>query len=806
MGDLVGTVREWLHRLWAIFSKYRHDDDLEEELRLHLELAVEDARRHGNSASHAARVARIEAGGSLQAMEALRDQRGLPVFEDLIRDVRHGLRTLRRSPVFTVVCVLTLALGIGANTALFSVVDSVLLRPLPFPEPDRLVRLFDTNTRREERNQVSPADLADWQRRQRSFTGVAGWSCQGFALATTPPEQVEGRCVSTNYFDLLGVPLLLGRAFRLEEGTIGQQHVVILSYGLWQSHFNGDAGVIGRDATLNGEKYTVVGVLPRGFEAVDQFGLQEPVQLFVPLAFTQDDLTDRGSHNFNLIARLRPGVSLPQAQADMDSVTATLATIYPNDNTGRGVLVTSLNQEVVRDVRTSLLVLFAAVILILLLACANVANLMLTRAVGQQREVAVRIALGAGRLRIMRGFIAQNLVLALIGGAVGMLLAYWGLWALRPLAPTSLPRLDQIALNGRVLAFTLTISIVAGVLFGLVPALHVSAIRPYDSLERRGLGNGGAVVLRWRDLLMIGEVALSLILLLTAGLLLKSFGLLQGVGLGYQPDRVIAVRMFLPRAKYPQPAARIAFYDRVVERVVGLPGVEFTAFASNLPLRGGWGGNLTLEDAPDPAHPDYQASFQLVSPDYFRALAVPLREGRLFTSDDRSGTLPVVIVNETTARRFWPKGNAVGSRLKKGGPISMSPWRTVLGVVGDVRLWGPESPAPLEVYFPSGQYENLGISPSELVARTASEAKRSNSSALNRGCATESVTLWPSVSTRLSGCSGSILQIARRMAGTSSRGSPAVRATSSLGEMPRLSYCPAGKYTSSGIGLAGPHR
>jgi putative ABC transport system permease protein len=220
---------------------------------------------------------------------------------------------------------------------------------------------------------------------------------------------------------------------------------------------------------------------------------------------------------------------------------------------------------------------------------------------------------------------------------------------------------------------------------------------------------------------MIGEVALSLILLLTAGLLLKSFGLLRGVDLGYQPDRVIAVRMFLPRAKYSQPAARIAFYDRVVERVSALPGVEFTAFASNLPLRGGWGGNLTLEHPPDAEHPDYQASFQLVSPDYFRALAVPLREGRLFTSDDRSGTLPVVIVNETTARRFWPKGNAVGSRLKKGGPSSMSPWRTVVGVVGDVRLWGPASPTPLEVYFPSGQYENLGISPSELVARTAGD-------------------------------------------------------------------------------------
>ncbi|MPY91070.1 MAG: FtsX-like permease family protein [Luteitalea sp.] len=705
-----------LIRVRSLLRRSRVEEELHEELRFHLEYQARKYVEAGMNPEEAQRRARTSLGGLDRTLEECREARGLRLWDELCQDLRYAWRSLKRSPGFTVVIVIVLALGIGFNSAMFSVLDAVLLRPLPYREPERLIRIFELHGDKGERSTASPGNLRDWQRQQRSFTGLAAWGCAGFTLGIDPPEYVRGHCVSPEFFSVLGVRPQLGRSFSADEGRAGRNHVVMMSHELWLRRFGGDPELLGTDILINSERYTVVGILPRGFEAPDQFGSRERIELFTPLAFTDEDLADRGSHNWSVVGRLRPGISMAQAQADMDAIART----YVKMDQG-GALVVPLKEEVVRDVRTSLLLLFGAVTLILLLACANIANLLLARAVGQQREVAVRMALGAGRFRIVRELLTHNLALAVLGGCCGLLLAQGCVSILRHLGPQNLPRLAEVSIDVRVLAFTLAISLGTGLLFGLFPALQVSGAHPHDALKGRGGPIRTIHVMRWRSMLMVAEVALSFLLLVAAGLLIKSFVLLRGVELGFQPDRVLAMQLAVPGVRYPDQQSRVAFFERIAARIATLPGVDSVAFASHLPLRGGWGGNFTLEHPPDPSQPDHQGDFQMVSPGYFRTLGVRLLRGRAFSDSDRAGAVPVAIVNETMARRLWPDGDAVGARLKKGGPTSNAPWLTIVGVVGEVRLQGQATePAP-EVYFATGQSEGLGISPADVAVRTVGD-------------------------------------------------------------------------------------
>jgi predicted permease len=639
------------------------------------------------------------------------------------RNLRYSIRALRRSPGFTIVAVLTLALGIGANTAIFSVINAVLLRPLPYPDPSRLVRIYETSTAvRGHQDSVAAGNFADWQVQARAFCGMAVLRFDAFTLTgAATPEFLNGERVSPEMLSILGTRPAFGRDFTREDAIPGRDRVVLLGHELWTHRFASDRGIVGRDIVLNFEKYTVIGVLPLDFRTPPQIGSKEATTLLVPVALANAELQSRGAHNYQVFARLRPGVSPERAQFEMDAIAGKLAKTYAS-NQGRGARVVTLIEEVVGNFRSSLLIVFGAAGLILLISCANLANVLLARGTGQQREIAVRLAIGANRFRVIGELLVQNLVLAALGCAGGVLAAVWGLKALHALAPGNLPRMNEVSLDGATLAFAIVVSLITGLAFGILPAFHLSGTHTGNtgfSLSTRGAGGSEPSVLRWRNVLVAAQVALSIVLLVGAGLLLKSFARLRGIDLGFQPNRTLAMKIMLPRTKYSDQQKRLQFFATLAERVRSLPGVAAAGYSNQLPMRGGWGGSFSTERSEIPTGPNDDTDFQIVSPQYFDALGIKILRGRVFNDSDRAGSQPVAIVNKSLARHYWPNSDPIGARIRKGGPNSPFAWLTIVGIADDVRLRGPADQANVELYFPSGQAQDLPISPSDFAVRAA---------------------------------------------------------------------------------------
>ena len=629
----------------------------------------------------------------------------------MLQDLRYGLRMLLKHKGFTVVAVLTLALGIGANTAIFSVVNAVLLRPLPFPQPERLAMVNTTNLERGITNfGTSMPDFRAWRERNRAFEKMAAFSTTSFNISgTTEPERVSGARASADLFSVLGVTPVRGRAFTGEEEIFGKHHVVIVSEALWQRRFGLEAGLTDQTMTLNGEQYAIIGVMPRAFQFPDQ-----TVALWTPLAVADgSENNTRGNYWLGVVARLKPGVSAAQAEAEMDGIFRQLEQEETGFG-GFGAQVVLLHEATVGGVKTALLVLLAAVSLVLLIACANVANLLLARAAARQREIAVRTALGAGRGRLIRQLLAESLLLGLAGGALGLLLAVWGVDVLVGLGP-NVPRLGEIGIDRAVLLFTFALAILTSVTFGLVPALQSSKTDLNETLKESG--RSATVSARRRVLgnaLVVVEVALSFVLLAGAGLMINSLLRLQRVNPGFRTDHIITMQLSLPAAQYApdRPELTSSFFQQLIERVKTLPGVEAAGVTSALPLtNSGWGKLFTIEDRPAPKSLDEvpNVQYRQVSADYFGTLAIPTLKGRPFSERDTRSTLPVAMINETLARRFFADADPIGKRLFLGPPEELVPpgilppgFRfqhfTIIGVIGDVRHNGLNQPLTPEIY------------------------------------------------------------------------------------------------------------
>ena len=709
--------------------------EIVEELSQHLEQEYEWALGSGTSEELARRqvLEQLNAsdllGRELKHVEhrisdnsiALGSQKESNIFGDLLQDLRYGLRTLAKNPAFTTIAIVALALGIGANSAIFSVVDAVLLRPLPFKNPNQLVMLWENAAHLGfPRDTPSPANFLDWQNQAASFSGIAAMAERSFNLTGVgEPERVEGRRVSANHFQLLGVPARLGRTFVPEEDKPGT-HVVLLSHSLWQRRFGSDPAVIGRALTLNGESYIVVGVMPPlvqlpGFENRND-------QLWVPIAFRSEEAAERGNHFLEVIGRLKSGVTLKQAQAEMDTIATRLEQQYPTYNKRRGAVVIPLHEQVVGEIRPALLVLLGAVGFVLLIACANVANLLLARAAVRQKEIALRLALGASRSRLTRQFLTESVLLALIGAGLGLLLALAGIRVMRTFIPVTIAQVETITMDGTVLVFTLLVALVTGIAFGVVPAIQGSHFNLNDTLKESGRDSaGGGKGNRIRGLLVIGEVAVSFVLLIGAGLLINSFFHLRNLDPGFRADHLLTMKVNLSEVKYPDRERRAAFFDEVMRRVSQLPGVQSAAVAGNLPLTyNGDSMMISVEGVPDPP-PDQQPDviYRAIGPGYFATMGIPIVRGRDFTDQDNGDSKDVVIISEKTAQQFWPGQDPIGKRLKPGLSTSSSPWREVIGIVKDVRQNDFVASPKRQMYFTYRQLKSIAAN--AVVIRTSTE-------------------------------------------------------------------------------------
>jgi len=641
----------------------------------------------------------------------------------LLQDIRYGLRVLAKNPGFSAVAVLTLALGIGANAAIFSVVDAVLLKPLPYKDSDRLVVVWEQNPERGwYRNIVSAANFLDWRRQNDVFTQMAAIDPQrAFNLTGTGrPEEVWGEQTTTNLFALLGVRPFKGRDFLPEEDRPGGPRVVILSYGLWQRRYGGDASLIGKQIFLNNESYTVVGIMPAGFY-FPPFWREWAGQLWVAGL----DLSNPGRthHAYIAIARLKPGVSLAQAQGEMDTIARRIVQQAPEDK-GWGVGLVGLHEQAVGETRRPLMVLFGAVGFVLLIACANVASLMLARSAEREREIAIRTALGADRGRLIRHFLTESLLLALLGGTLGLFVASWAIGILTTVSGYSAlglwggVNLADVTVNGGVLAFTMIVTLATGMISGVVPALGVSAPDLNQSLKEGGRGaSEGVHRHRLRSVLVVSEFALALILLAGAGLMIRTLVLLGRVNLGFDPRDVLTMRVSLLGPGYKEQRAQAEFFTRLLERVKTLPGVRWASVSRGLPVEGWDGWGFVTEDNPSPPPnqtPD--GNYQVIAPDYFRVMGIPLREGRFFTGQDTQQSTRVVIVNEELARKQWPGQDPIGKHLRVNE--TGKPWLTVVGVVGNVKTEWPTPDFFQEFYLPYTQYP-WDLAPRHLIVRTA---------------------------------------------------------------------------------------
>jgi putative ABC transport system permease protein len=721
------TRRKPTRRLRTLFWKIPVEQEVDEEIAHHLEMQT---RRYIDAGMEPA-AARAEALRRFGDPEKARDEcrvighrmevemRRAELRHELRQDAGFALRLLRHNPLFTTIALITLAVGIGANTAIFSVVKAVLLQPLPYRHAERVVVIWNRYEKTDlKRAAIAPAEFADILEQKRAFDGVAALTDQPASLiGLGEPEQLMAYAVSPNLFELLGAAPQLGRGFMAQDGKEGAEKVVLLSHELWLRRFGGDTTAVGRAVHVGGQLRTVIGVMPAGvrFPEAPVGFLRERADLWFPYGWEQARSESRGNQYLGMVARIRPGAGIEQARADLDAIAARFRAQFTDrylDAEGWRLFASPLRDEMVGDVRPALLILLGAVALVLLIACVNVANLLLTRAALRQRELAMRGALGAGRGRLVRQLLTESTLLSLAGGGLGVLLAWWGIRTLVQLDPGSIPRLDGVRIDGAVLAFSLGISAVTGLVFGLAPALHQSRLDLRAALQNGGRENtAGRGHRRFRNALVIAEVAMAFIVLVHAGLLARSFAALQRVETGLDADGVLSLGLSLPRAKYDTPEKLNAFHRELQSRMAAVPGIQQASAVYPLPMSGkAWSASFEIEGRPTaPGEPEPHAEFAVAMPGYFRTLRIPLREGREFTQHDAVGAPEVVIVDELLARRWWPGESAVGKRLDVG---------EVVGVVAHVRNAGPQNEGEPQIYKPFLQWPQR---PLFIVARTTVE-------------------------------------------------------------------------------------
>jgi putative ABC transport system permease protein len=707
------NLNDLLRRWRALTRKNEMDHELDEEMRFHLERDIDHNIRDGMTPEDARYAALRSFGGVDQSKEECRSARGVGLIDNIVRDVSYSGRVLFKSYAFTIVVVLTLALGIGANTAIFSFANGILLRPLPYPESDRLAVLDETALKEGGASiGVSYPNFLDWREQNTVFQGIATHFGTGrFAMtAGGSPSEIRGTRVSFGLFEVLRVSPILGRTFTVEEDRPEEDAVVILGYDLWQRSFGGNPNVIGQKIIVSSRSRTIIGVMPRGFR------FPEVSELWVPLAVTSKIYT-RNDHGLETIARLKDGVTIEQAQTEMNNVAARILEQNPVTNEGLGLTVTSLRENLSGSYHDGLLILLGVVGCVLLVACVNVANLMLARATARQREFALRAALGASRWRIMRQLLIESLLLASAGGVLGFVLSIWALRLLLTAIPGDLPFWMNFNLDWRVLGFTLAITLLTGLIFGAMPALQTSRVDLNDTLKEGGRGNSG-VRSRARSLLVVSEIAMSLVLLVGAGLMIQSFLRLRSVNIGVDTKNVLTATVLLPRAKYTQDDQRTAFFKQLMERVRNLPGVEAASATGTLPLGGStWGRGLTVEGYPVLSVGQVPAvQHTVVTPGYFRTMGITLLAGRDFNDADTKDSQDITIIDERLARQYWPNESPLGKRVRFGPPEDNEPWHSIVGVVSAVRHQRVQEETRPSVYLP---HQKIPVAGMTLVARTA---------------------------------------------------------------------------------------
>ena len=730
MRDLARRIRHFIHR-------DQFADELAEEMRLHMELRAGRLRERGMEAE-AARVAARRQFGNRAAVEiASSEAWGWTAWERLAQDGRYAARSLRKAPGFTAVVVATLAVGLGMNTAVFSIVNAVMLRSLPYRQPDRLVSLWEEVTKpgeiandvssgrnlggagSGERTTVAAANLADYGTQTGAFEQLAGVETTQMNLTGNgSPERLTGERVSAGYFSTLGVGPEIGRTFTAAEDRPDANAVAMVSHDCWTRRLGGDTTALGRALMLDGRPYQVIGVMPRGFQPATQFGQTAAVEFFVPAAYSGELLANRGDHRIAVVGRLQGGLSWRAVQQRLDAVSFALEKQYPDSNLGIRARIAPLRDDLVQNVKDSLHALWGASALIVLIACVNIANLLLVRAMGRRHETGVRFALGAGRLRIVRQFLVESMLLALAGCAAGILLGRILMRALVAAAPPNIPRLDTVSLDWTVFGAAAAIAALTGLGFGLVPAWMASRMLPAEALKATERKAGTRSLGRWRSALTVAEVALSLVLLVGAGLFLKSFTLIMGIDLGFHTEHVLAMNIGLPELHYGTADRRLQFFEELERRVGALPGVQSVAFANRLPLRGGWGSGISIEGVSETyMSPDAQA----VSTGYFETLGVPLVRGRLLTRADRLGGPHVALVNPAFAREFLSGGDPIGRRFRHD---EESPWFQIVGIVNDVRRGGKTKDIRPQIYLPAAQTDGYPVRLADFAVRAAGDPRR----------------------------------------------------------------------------------
>jgi putative ABC transport system permease protein len=691
-------------RLAGFLTRRGRDDWLRDELQFHREMLESDLLSQGFDPESARREARLRLGGRRQIEEAWADQRSLPAFESVGQDVRYALRTFVRAPGFAAAALATLALGIGANTAIVSVVHSVLLRPLPFANPDRLVVWGDREPDGSLSN-VGYTTFHDIRERARAFDSLAvvrSWS-PTLSIAGEA-ERVPAMRVSWNYFSMLGVTPALGRGFRPDEDAPERWRVLILSDQLWRRRFGGDPGVVGRTVRMNDRDYQIVGVMAPDFERLISAQFYQPAEMWAPVGY-DTSLPDacRTCQHLKGIGRVREGLTLNQAVADLNAIRVQLEAEHPSEYAAAEMGVSRLHQVIAGPVRPALIVLLGAVAFVLLIACANVANLLLARAVNRSREMAIRAALGAGRGRLARQLLTESLLLGLAGGTLGVGVAAGLLRSISTIAPVAIPRMDHASIDVTALGFVLVVSIVVGLLFGLVPAVRGSAAGLIAGTIADARTVVGGRVEHLRHLLVVADLALALVLLAGAGLMIETVARLMRVDPGFNPAGVLTLQFSLVGEAYREDAAVVTFQQQVLEGVRALPGVEEVALAGQIPLGGNhdtWGFHIEGRVFPNPAEAPSVERYS-VTPDYFRLMEIPLLRGRLFTDSDRPNASPVLLLSETTAKSLWGGEDPIGQRVRVPGV--RSPLRTVVGIVGDVHHYRLDETARPQMYLPQSQ-------------------------------------------------------------------------------------------------------
>ncbi len=695
-------------RLPLFLGRRSFERDLDDEMRFHLEMQASQYRDRGMSTGEAVALARRNFGPAAEHKERVRDAHGLTTLDDAWRDVRFAVRSLARTPGFTLLALFTFALGIGANAAIFSVLNAVLLRPLPYPASERIMTLWTDNA-----NQGWPKDVssypnfADWRAQNTTFTEMAAYAPTSRTLTGTgEPEQVRGAVVAPSFFQVMGVSPARGRAIAMDDFN-ADRRVVVLSDEFWRRRFGGDQKIVGTSILFGGVAHEVVGIMPPGFAFP-----QRTTEFWVTFQSAIANPNGRGNFSFSVVGRLKPEATIEQAGAELSAIAKRLETEYPATNVKLGVTIVPLHEEIVGDVRPAVLVLMGAVGFVLLIACANIANLLLARGAARTREIAVRSALGAGRGRIVRQLLTESVCLALLGGALGLLLARWGVDLLVALGPTALPRMSEVSIDADVLLFTVGASLLTALLFGLPPALRASSVQLSDTLKEGTRSMAGTRAgSRVRRALVVVEIALALMLLIGAGLLFESFRQLSRVESGFDGTNVVTARISLPGGKYPAPAQARAFYDDLQARVRALPGVRAVGLTTALPLSGAVeGSTMAVEGRPPmPDLDDKEVRRSIVSPGYFAALGIPVLAGRTFTEQERGDTTTVIMINETLKSLHFLGEDPIGRRMQWGCVGPQCPWMTVIGVVRDTKQDGLDEFVRPETYISYLQVPRLGL-------------------------------------------------------------------------------------------------